>query len=80
MMPLARHLLTKFLTEVGRFGDHNRNQRRLSRRCPISSGIGAPLHRNTHMGAVYRAKDTKLRRDVAVLKLQVLNPRWNFPY
>ena len=47
-MPLARHLLTKLLTEVGRFGDHNHNQRRLLRRCPISSGIGAPFHRNTH--------------------------------
>jgi len=49
MMPLARHLLTKLLTEVGRFGDPNRNQRRLLRRRPISSGMGAPFHRNTHL-------------------------------
>jgi len=39
---------TKILTELGHFGDHSPNQRRLPRCCPTCTGIGAPFHRNTH--------------------------------
>ena len=35
------------MTELGHFGDDDCNQRRLARRCPTCTGIGAPFHRNT---------------------------------
>ena len=55
MMPIAPLPLTKQknLTEVGHLGDHSHNQRRFALMLPHFIGIGAPLHRNTHLGQAY---------------------------
>ena len=45
-MMLLASLATKFLTHVGHFGDHSRNQRRFAPTLPHFTGIGAPLQRN----------------------------------
>ena len=42
---LLASLPTKFLTHVGQFGDHSRNQRRFAPTLPRFTGIGAPLQR-----------------------------------
>jgi hypothetical protein len=47
-MMLLASLPTKFLTHVGHFGDHSRNQRRFAPTLPHFTGIGAPLQRNPH--------------------------------
>jgi len=45
-MMLLASPATKFLTQVGHFGDHSRNQRRSAPTLPHFTGIGAPLQRN----------------------------------
>ena len=45
-MMLLASPTTKFLTHVGHFGDHSRNQRRFAPTLPHFTGIGAPLQRN----------------------------------
>jgi hypothetical protein len=57
MLFFARHALS-CLTQVGHFGNDEETRRRLLRRCPTSTGIGAPLHRNTqsaYLGHVHVA-------------------------
>ena len=46
---------TKFLTHVGHFGDHSRNQRRSAPTLPHFTGIGAPLQRNPQIPASEQA-------------------------
>jgi transposase len=51
-MMLLASLPTKFLTDVGHFGDHSRNQRRFAPTLPHFTGIVAPLQRNPHKVSV----------------------------
>jgi len=46
-MMLLASPMTKFLTHVGHFGDHSRNQRRFAPTLPHFTVFGAPLQRNT---------------------------------
>ena len=48
-MMLLASPATKFLTQVGHFGDHSRNQRRSAPTLPHFTGIGAPLQRNPQL-------------------------------